>query len=53
LKQLDAMLRNQYLLTFTTAPSAQAKGQLRSIEIRTEQRNVKLFYPREVLVPGR
>jgi hypothetical protein len=51
LKQLDAILRNQYLLTFTTAPSAQSKGELRSIEIRTEQRNVKLLYPRQILVP--
>jgi hypothetical protein len=53
LKQLDTMLRNQYLLTFTTAPSAQAKGQLRPIEIRTEQRNVKLLYPHQILIPGR
>lgn len=53
LKQLDMILKNQYLLTFTTAPSAKAKGELRSIHIRTEQRNVKLWYPHEVLVPGK
>lgn len=53
LKQLDMILKNQYLLTFATAPSAKAKGELRSIHIRTEQRNVKLWYPHEVLVPGK
>lgn len=52
LDQLDTILRNQYVLTFTIAPSAQAKGALRSIEIRTEQRKVKLSYPRSVFVPA-
>jgi hypothetical protein len=53
LNRLNTILRNQYLLTFTTARSAKAAGELRPIEIRTEQRNVKLLYPREVLVPGK
>jgi hypothetical protein len=53
LNRLNMILRNQYLLTFTTAPSAQAKGEFRPIEIRTEQRNVKLFYPHPVFIPGR
>ncbi len=51
LKQLDTVLQNQYLLTFT-APAGARSGQLRPIQVRTEQHNVKILYPRQVRVPG-
>lgn len=51
LKQLDTVLQNQYLLTFTPPPGARS-GQLRPIEVRTEQHNVKISYPRQVRVPA-
>ena len=53
LKQLDMVLHNQFLLTFTIAPSEKAKGELKPIEIRTEQRNVELKYPKQIRVPAR
>ncbi len=52
LKQLDMVLHNQFLLTFAIAPSEKAKGELKPIEIRTEQRKVELKYPKQVVVPG-
>jgi hypothetical protein len=53
LKQLDMVLHNQFLLTVAIPPSDKAKGELRPIEIRTEQRNVELKYPKQVRVPGK
>lgn len=50
--QLNAALQNQYLLTFAAPRSQNRKGELRKIEVRTEQHNVKLSYPSDVLVPG-
>jgi hypothetical protein len=52
LKQLDMALHNQYLLTFAIDRSKKTKGEIRPIEVRTEQRNVEFKYPKEVLVPG-
>jgi hypothetical protein len=52
LKQLDMVLHNQFLLTFAIAPSGKSKGELKPIDIRTEQHNVDLKYPKLVLVPG-
>ncbi|MGH9717104.1 MAG: hypothetical protein ACRD4R_10315 [Candidatus Acidiferrales bacterium] len=52
LQQLDTMLRNQYLITFE-APSSAHHGRLLPINIRVEQNDVKLLYPRKVLVPGK
>jgi len=52
LKQLDMVLHNQYLLTFAIDRSSKTKGELRPIEVRTEQRNVQFRYPKQVLVPG-
>lgn len=52
LKQLDMVLHNQFLLTFAIAPSEKKKGELKPIEIRTEQRDIQLKYPKLVLVPG-
>jgi len=53
LKQLDMVLHNQFLLTFAIAPSEKAKGELKPIEIRTEQRNVALKYAKLIRVPGK
>ncbi len=52
LTQLSNILANQYLLTFTAAPSKGDKGQLREIEIRLEQRDLKVSYAKRVLIPG-
>ena len=52
LKQLDMALHNQFLLTFAIEPSGKPKGELKSIEIRTEQRNIQMKYPKQILVPG-
>ena len=53
LAQLSNVLANQYLLTFTAAPGKGDKGQLREIEIRLEQRDLKLSYAKRILIPGR
>lgn len=52
LEQLNTILRNQYLITFQAAASSKKKGDLRPINIRTEQTKVKLLYPRRVWVPA-
>lgn len=51
-KQLDAVLKNQYLLTFTTPRSEKKNGEMRQLQVRTEQRNVKLYHASQVFVPG-
>jgi hypothetical protein len=51
-RQVNAALANQYWLTFSTARSQNKKGDLRPIEIRTEQHNLRLSYPSNVFVPG-
>ena len=52
LRELNTILHNQYLLTFTIAPSDRRKGELREIEIHAEQHDVTFKYPKQVLVPG-
>jgi hypothetical protein len=52
LSELTSQLKNQYLLTFTIEPSKHAKGELRNIEVRLEQRNLKASYPHAVFVPS-
>ena len=52
LNRLEMILRNQYLLSFTTARSSERNGELRSIRIRTEQHNAIISAPKEVFVPG-
>lgn len=52
LKQLDMVLHNQYLLTFAAPRSNKRTGELRGIQVRVEQRNIELKYPKQVLVPG-
>jgi hypothetical protein len=51
-RQLDAVLKNQYLLTFTTPRSEKKNGEMREIQVRTEQRDVKLYHVNQVFVPG-
>ena len=51
-KNLDAALRHQYRLTFTIEPVNKSKAELREITIRTEQHDVTLRYPKQVMVPG-
>lgn len=51
-RQLNAAFANQYWLTFAAPRSHDRKGDLRPIEIRTEQHNLKLAYPSNVFVPG-
>ena len=53
LNQLDDILHNQYLLTFLIQPSDKKKGELRDIKVTTEEREVKVVAPKQVLVPGR
>ena len=52
LAQLDMVLHNQYLLTFTTARSTKKKGEFRRFRVNTEQHNAEISAAREVLVPG-
>jgi hypothetical protein len=52
LNQLSMVLHNQFLLTFAIPRSSKSKGELRSINIRTEQHNVELKYAKQILVPG-
>jgi hypothetical protein len=52
LEQLDMILHNQYWLTFTTPRSSRKKGELRGFRVSTEQHNVEVSAPRQILVPG-
>jgi len=52
--QVGMVIKNQYFLTFATVPSKNgAKGELRSIKVSTERRDVQLKAPDKVFVPGR
>ena len=52
LNQLNMVLHNQYLLTVAIAPSDKKNGELRPLELKLEQRNVELKYPKLIRVPG-
>ena len=52
LEQLNTVLNNQEWLTFTTPRSKKKGGELRSIRVRSEQRDVDFSAPSRVLVPG-
>jgi hypothetical protein len=52
LQQLNKVLYNQYLLTFTIERTKKREGELREIAVRTEDRNLQIKYPKQVLVPG-
>lgn len=51
-RQLDTVLKNQYWLTFSTPRSEKKNGEMREIQVRTEQRKVKLSHAKQVFVPG-
>jgi hypothetical protein len=50
LRQLDTVLKNQYWLTFATPRSEKKNGEMREIQVRTEQRKVKLHHAKQVFV---
>lgn len=52
LKQLDMVLKNQYLLTYRTDRSKKKKGELRQFRVRTELRNVEISAADRAFVPG-
>jgi hypothetical protein len=52
LEQLNTVLNNQYLLTFTIDPSKHKDGDLRPFRVQTEDRGVKLVAPQQVFVPA-
>ncbi|MGA8145097.1 MAG: hypothetical protein WB987_14515 [Candidatus Acidiferrales bacterium] len=52
LEQLNTVLNNQYWLTIATPRSKKKNGELRSIRVRTEQRDVDISSPTRVFVPG-
>jgi len=52
LNQLNMVLHNQYLLTVGMPRSGKNTGQLRPLELKIEQRNIDLKYPRLVVAPA-
>jgi hypothetical protein len=52
LNELNRALENQYVLTVLIDCSKSRKGELRPIEVRTEEREVKIVAPHQVFVPG-
>jgi len=52
LAQLEMVLKNQYWLTWTTDRAKNAKGELRSFRVHTEQANVEISAPNKIFVPG-
>ena len=52
LDQLNVVLNNQYWLKFETPRSKKKNGEMRSIRVRTEQRDVDLSTATRVFVPG-
>ncbi|HTZ72551.1 MAG TPA: hypothetical protein VMB47_01405 [Candidatus Aquilonibacter sp.] len=51
LDQLNVVLKNQYWLSFTTAPAKNSKGDLRRFRVRTELKGVELSMPDNIFVP--
>jgi len=52
LDQLDMVLHNQFLLTFTTPRSTKKNGEFRSLKVTTEQSNVSITAQSDIFVPG-
>jgi hypothetical protein len=52
LQQLDMVLHNQFLVTYTVGRSSGKKGDFRELKVQTEQKDVHLTYPKIVYVPG-
>jgi len=53
LDELNQVLRNQYLLTFAAKAPDKKNGELRYIQVRLEEHDVKVWAPKRVLIPGR
>lgn len=52
LNQLNMVLHNQYLLTVGYPRTDKKNGELRPLQLKIEQRNAELKYPKQVFVPG-
>jgi hypothetical protein len=52
LNQLNMVLHNQYLLTVGMPGTDKKKGDLKPLDLKLEQRNIELKYPKQILVPG-
>jgi hypothetical protein len=52
LDDLNVTLNNQYLLTLTIDRTKKKDGELRPFRIETEEHGIKLYAPKEILVPG-
>ena len=52
LNQLDEVLHNQYVLTFTAPVSAKKHGDFRALKVTTEQKDVSITAQSDVFVPG-
>lgn len=52
LNELNRALESQYVLTVLIDRSKNKKGELRPIEVRTEEHSVKIEAPHQVFVPG-
>ena len=52
LEQLNVVLNNQYWLKFETPRSKKKNGEMRSIRVRTEQKDVDLSTATRIFVPG-
>ncbi len=52
LNQLNQILRNQYLLTFAAKASDKKNGEVRDLQVRLEEHDVKVWAPKRVLIPG-
>ena len=53
LDQMNQILRNQYLLTFAAKAPDKKNGEVRDVEVRLEEHDVKVWAPKRVLIPGR
>jgi len=53
LDQLNQILGNQYLLTFAAKAPDKKNGELRYIQVRLEEHDVKVWAPKRVLIRGR
>jgi hypothetical protein len=53
LNQLNRIFRNQYLLTFAAQAPEKKNGEVRDLQVRLEEHNVKVWAPKQVLIPGR
>jgi hypothetical protein len=50
LQQFDTVLKNQYYLSFGVAPSKNGKGELRSVHVRSIEKDLDVAAPERVWV---